>query len=211
MTVNFTSGASQYSNVGVYPIQVVFSGGNFCSYGFPAVTTPGGQAATVTENKAPLTITVPDYTTVYGAASFNFASQMKITGAVGNDLNKLSATFTNGPPPAPPAIPVAINSTVLDVGVYQVYPTVTGKPVGNYNITITTSTVTNKAGGSDTVTAAPAGITVTPAAAVCNSNFNTTATCELPVERAQRKLRAFGGHTGHRWERNTFGYGVSDG
>jgi len=176
VTISFTSGASQYSNVGVYPIQAVFTGGNFCSYGFPSVTTPSGGAATVTENKASLTVTVPDYKTVYGAASFNYASGMTITGAVGNDLNKLSATFTNGPPP--PTTP--LNSAVLNVGVYQVYPTVTGKPVGNYNITIATSAVTNKPGGSDTVTAAPAGIAVTAGASVCNSNFSSSATCELP-------------------------------
>jgi sugar lactone lactonase YvrE len=188
VTVSFTSGAGQYSNVGVYPVQVVFGGGSFCSYGFPAVTTTGGAAATVTENKASLTVTVPDYTTVYGAASFNYASQMKITGAVGNDLNKLSATFTKGPPPPT----TAMDSSVLDVGVYQVYPTVTGKPVGNYNITIAISPVTTKAGGSDTVTPAAAGITVTPlvvaggtnqtaAASVCNANFSATATCVTPA------------------------------
>ena len=92
-------------------VGVTFSGTNACSYGFPSVTTTGGAVATVTENKAPLTVTVPDYTTVYGAATFNYASQMKITGAVGNDLNKLSATFTNGPPPPT----TAMDSSVLNV------------------------------------------------------------------------------------------------
>ena len=184
VTYSFTSGASQFSNVGTYPIQVVFSGGSFCSYGFPAATTTGGGAATVTENKAPLTVAVPDYTTVYGAATFNYNSGLVITGAVGNDLKKLSATFTNGPPPAPPAIPVAMDSSVLNVGVFQVYPTVTGKPVGNYTITIATSPLAAKngfvGGGTDTVTSATAGIAVTAAAGVCNSNFSATATCELP-------------------------------
>jgi sugar lactone lactonase YvrE len=183
-------GASQFSPVGTYNVGVTFSGTNACSYGFPSVTTTGGAVATVTENKAPLTVTVPDYTTVYGAATFNYASQMKITGAVGNDLNKLSATFTNGPPPPT----TAMDSSVLPVGVYQVYPTVTGKPVGNYNITITISPVTTKPGGSDTVTPAAAGITVTPlvvggtssspttvAATVCNANFSATATCVIPA------------------------------
>ena len=196
-------GASQFSPVNIYDIGVTFSGTNACSYGSPAVTTSGGgpALATVTENQAPLTVTVPDYTTVYGAASFNYASQMTITGAVGNDLSKLSATFTNGPPTVPP---VAMDSSVLNVGVYQVYPTVSGKPKGNYNITIMPSTlncntystipaactgsVTHVPGGSDRVIPAPAGITVTPAAGVCNANFSTTvpslpptATCELPA------------------------------
>ncbi len=58
-----------------------------------AVTSSNGPA-TVTENPAALTVVVPAYTTVYGAASFNFASGIKITGAVGNDLAKFSATFT---------------------------------------------------------------------------------------------------------------------
>ncbi len=184
VTYSFTSGASQFSNVGVYPIQVVFSGGSFCSYGFPAATNTGG-AATVTENKAPLTVAVPDYTTVYGAATFNYNSGLVITGAVGNDLKKLSATFTNGVPPPPPAVLGAMDSSVLDVGVYQVYPTVTGKPVGNYNITIASSTLAKSkgytgGGGTDTVTFAPAAISVTAAAGICNANFNATATCELP-------------------------------
>jgi sugar lactone lactonase YvrE len=147
VTFSFTSGASQYSNVPTtpFPVQVVFKGGNFCSYGFPAAVTSGGAPATVTENKAPLTVTVPAYSTVYGAATFNYASQMVITGAVGNDLKKLSATFT-------PA-----DSSVLDVNIYPVVATLTGKPFGNYNVTY--------AGAStDTVTAAPSGITVSAAA-----------------------------------------------
>jgi sugar lactone lactonase YvrE len=183
-------GASQFSPVGSYNIGVTFSGTNACGYGLPSVTNTGlgGGIAQVTENQAALTVTVPDYTTVYGAASFNYASQMKITGAVGNDLSKLSATFTKGPPTVPP---VAMDSSVLNVGVYQVYPTVTGKPVANYKITIAPSPLKSWLGGSDTVTPAAAGIAVTPqvpggssttvAATVCNGNFNATATCVTPA------------------------------
>jgi sugar lactone lactonase YvrE len=148
--------ASQYSNVGTYPIEVVFSGTGAnaaiaCAYGQP----PTG--ATVTEKQAPLTVTIPAYTTVYGAATFNYATGMVITGAVRNsDLKALSATFS-------PA-----NSQILDVipgSPYTVTATMTGKPIGNYIIN------NNKLPtGTDTVTAAPAGIAVTAAStAVANT------------------------------------------
>jgi len=145
VTVTYTSGASQYSNIGTYPIQAVFAGTNFCSYGSPVAYSSGTTPAIVTETAAPLTVVVPKYTTVYGAASFNFASGMVITGAVGNDLAKLSATFT------PP------DSSVLNVNggtPYAVIATMTGKPIGNYKVTITN--------GTDTVTPAPTAVGVTP-------------------------------------------------
>jgi hypothetical protein len=146
VTVTYTSGASQYSNIGTYPIQAVFAGTGFCSYGSPVAYSSGTTPATVTETAAPLAVVVPAYTTVYGAASFNFASGMVITGAVGNDLAKLSATFT-------PA-----DSSVLNVNggtPYAVVATMTGKPIGNYKVTITN--------GTDTVTPAPAAAGITPA------------------------------------------------
>ena len=88
-----TSGAGQFTATGSYPIQVVFTGANACSYGFPTVTT--GQA-NVIENKAAMTVTIPAYTTVYGAATFNYASGMVITvpPALAADVKKLSATFS---------------------------------------------------------------------------------------------------------------------
>jgi hypothetical protein len=156
--------ASQYSNVpwlnGIvggtivpFPIQVVFSGTGAnaaiaCAYG----QQPTG--ATVTEKQAPLTVTIPAYTTVYGAATFNYASGMVITGTVRNsDFKALSATFS------------PVNSQILDVipgSPYTVTPTMIGKPIGNYKVTITN--------GSDTVTAAPAGIAITAAqTAVANT------------------------------------------
>jgi len=146
VTATFYSGASQYSNVGTYPIQVVFSGTNACSYGFPVAYSSGTTPATVTETKAPLSVLVPAYSTVYGAASFNYATGMVITGAVGTDLPKLSATFT-------PA-----DSSILNVNggtAYPVVATMTGKPIGNYTLTITN--------GTDTVTPAPTSVGITPA------------------------------------------------
>jgi hypothetical protein len=152
-----TSAASQYSSAAnsPYPIQVVFTGASACSYGFPAVST--GQA-NVIENQAPLTVSfvVPgaspanEYTTQYGAATYNYATDMVIAGAVGSDLKKLSATFT-------PA-----DSSVLDVipaspavNPFPVVPIMGGKPIGNYAVTVTN--------GLDLVTAAPAGVAVAPA------------------------------------------------
>jgi hypothetical protein len=135
LTAIFTSAASQYSNVGTYPITVVFSGGNFCGYGFPTVNLAAGSPATVTENPATLTVALPAFTVPYGTADINYAAQMVITGAVGGpsgDIKKLSATFT-------PA-----NSSILNASAtpYIVIPTMTGKPIGNYTVKITNGTLT---------------------------------------------------------------------
>ena len=140
-----TSGAGQYTATGSYIIQVNFTqSANGCSYGNPVVTT--GQA-NVIEKTAPLSVVIPAYSTVYGAASFNYASGMVITGAVGTDLKKLSATFT------------PVDSSVLDVnptsGVnpFTVTPTMNGKPINNYTVKITP--------GTDTITPAPSGMSIT--------------------------------------------------
>jgi sugar lactone lactonase YvrE len=155
-----TSGAGQYTATGSYIIQANFTqSANGCSYGNPGVTQ--GQA-NVTEKTASLSVFVPAYTTVYGAASLNYAAGqpapiggMVITGAVGTDLKKLSATFT------------PVDSSVLDVcpivapaitpdctkNPYKVTPTITGKPKNNYTIAYIT--------GTDTVTPAPSGMSIT--------------------------------------------------
>ncbi len=158
ISVKFVSGASQYSAVAnsPYPIQAVFSGTGFCSYGSPTayVTGTSGPTANVTETAAPLSVAfvVPgatpanQYTTIYGAAAFNFATDMVITGTVGNDLPKLSATFT------------PTDTSILNVNggtPYPVVATMTGKPIGNYKVTITN--------GTDVVIPAPVAVSVTPA------------------------------------------------
>jgi hypothetical protein len=149
-----TSGAGQYTATNNYPIQVNFTqSANGCSYGNPLVTQ--GQA-NVIEKTAPLSVVIPAYSTVYGAASFNYASGMVITGAVGNDLKKLSATFT------------PVDSSVLDVcpivapaitpdctkNPWTVTPTMNGKPINNYTVKITP--------GTDTITPAPSGMSIAP-------------------------------------------------
>jgi sugar lactone lactonase YvrE len=145
-----TSGAGTLTAAGSYPIEVLFTGASACSYGFPAVTT--GQA-NVIENKAAMTVTIPAYTTVYGAATLNYAAGqpapiggmvITVPPALTADIKKMSATFT------------PVDSSVLDVipgSPYTVTPVMTGKPIGNYTVTIHN--------GTDTITAAPAGITIT--------------------------------------------------
>ena len=46
VTVTFTSGASQYSNIGTYPIQAVFTGTNFCTFGSPTAYVSGTSGST---------------------------------------------------------------------------------------------------------------------------------------------------------------------
>ena len=114
----------------------------------------GDHTANVTETQSALTVVVPAYTTVYGAAAFNFASQIVITGAsvACNDLPKLSATFSSS---ATQSIPV--DSSVLNLGTYTLYASMTGKPIVNGDYTVT---ITN---GTDTVTPAPSGVGITAA------------------------------------------------
>ena len=140
VTYSFTSNATSSSPVGTYPIQVAFSGGNYCSYGFPAAFTSTGAPAVVTENPAPLTYTISPVTTLYGAPNVNYNASAVVTGAVNGDT--FSATYT-------PA-----NSSVLNVAgsPYVVTPTVTGADVGDYKVTAPTSTLT--------VTQAPSGVAV---------------------------------------------------
>ncbi len=168
VTTIFTSGASQFSAVGIYPIQIQFQGTNACAYGFPTVSNSGagGGPATVTENPAALNVVVPAYTTVYGAAPFNFASGLKITGAVGNDLAKFSETFT----PADSSV-LDVKPALPAVNPYPGVATLTGSVAGNYTIKYTN--------GTDTVTAAPSGVTVTASATSILTGTQNTVTYAL--------------------------------
>jgi sugar lactone lactonase YvrE len=149
ITVTFTSPATSTSPVGIYPIQAVFSGSatgvNFCQLAFPPAYSSGTTAATVTETKAPLAVTIPAYTTVYGAPTFNYASGMVVTGLVGTD--KVSATFT----------PANSSTLAVSATAYVVTATMTGKNIGNYSIT------PNPPTGTDLVTTAPSTMAITAA------------------------------------------------
>ncbi len=83
VTYKFVTAATSKTPIGVYPITVVFSGGNYLNYGFPTVLTPAGVPATATETPAPLTIKANDATTPYGAKNLSYTST--ITGAVNGD------------------------------------------------------------------------------------------------------------------------------
>jgi hypothetical protein len=139
VTYTFTTPAGPLTPVGIYPVQVSFAGTGACAYGFPST------GATVTETKSPLTVTIPAYTTVYGAATFDYSSQMTTVGLVGTD--QVSATFT----PADSSV-LAASATP-----YVVTATMTGKAIGNYTIT------PNPPTGSDLVVPAPSGMTISAA------------------------------------------------
>ncbi len=160
-TFTFTSAASVTTPIGTYPIQVLFSGGNYCAYGFPPAVTSTGAPAVVTENPAPLKYTTPNITSQYGALPVSYGANAVITGAVNGD--KFAATFT------PP------DSSVLNVGTYVLTPTVTGAQVGNYAVTAPPATLT--------ITSAPSGITIGAAqTAVLNTAAGVaTATYQIVV------------------------------
>jgi len=157
VTAQWISNASQYSAVAgsPYNIQVLFTGTGACSYGSPTVYLTGSTTtpAQVIEKPATLTVSIPAYTTVYGAPNFNFASGMTITGLVGTDQASATFSTTLGGP--------SVLSSTLAVGTYTLYATMTGKAIsaGDYIIT------PNPPTGSDVVTQAPSGMTITPAKA----------------------------------------------
>ena len=128
VTATFTTAATAKTPIGTYPIQVFFKGTNNCAYGFPTVLTSSGAPATATENPAPLSYKIPNFTTTYGAAPISYGAQAVITGLVNNDPRP-SATFV------PP------DSSILNVGTYTVTPTVTGATIGNYTVTAPPSTL----------------------------------------------------------------------
>jgi sugar lactone lactonase YvrE len=162
-----TSGVTAPTNplVPPYPINVQFTGGNFCNYGFPTVMTAasGGVQSTVTEGPIALNVGFSGtYSTLYGAPPLNFASLLTLklpSGAAppNNDAKKFLATFlaTNGPP----VTISSSNSSTLPVGTYTVTPTLTASNAAlvlNYIITTKPGTVT--------VSQAPSIIATTSAA-----------------------------------------------
>jgi len=149
VTYTFTSAASATTAIGTYPIIVVFSGGTYLNYGFPAAVTSTGGPAIVTETAAPLSYSIPNFTAAFGAPDLSYGALGVVTGALNGDT--FSATFTN------PA------SSVLNVGTYTIQPTVTGAHVGDYTVTAKSSTLT--------VTQAASNISV---AAAQTSVLNTT-------------------------------------
>jgi sugar lactone lactonase YvrE len=139
VTYSFSSLATAKTPIGSYAVNTNFSGVGACAYGFPAASFSTGGPALVTENPAPLSYTLPNFTSLYGAADISFGVGVNAVGAVNGD--SFSATFT------PPS------SSILDVGTYKVTPTLGGPDVGNYTITAPPSTLT--------ITPAPVSIGIT--------------------------------------------------
>jgi hypothetical protein len=123
---------------------VTFSGAGACAYGFPPALFSNSTPAVVTENAAPLTYSIPNFTTPYGAPDLTYGANATITGAVNGDtLSSFTVTF------APP------QSSVLAVGGYTVVPTLVGGDTGDYIITAKPATLT--------VTKAPVAVSISAA------------------------------------------------
>jgi len=159
-TYTFTSAATASTPIGTYPIQVQFSGGNYCAYGFPPAVTSTGAPAVVTENPAALKYTIPNLTTQYGALDLSYGANAVVTGAVNGDT--FSATFT-------PA-----SSSILNVGTYSVVPTVTGADIGDYTVTSPSATLTVTPAPSTVIVAAPQTAVLNTAAGVSSAAMSVT-------------------------------------
>ena len=159
-TFTFTSAATASTPIGTYPIQVLFSGGNYCAYGFPPAVTSTGAPAVVTENPASLKYVIPNLTAQYGALDLSYGANAVITGAVNGDT--FSATFT-------PA-----SSSVLNVGTYSVVPTVTGADIGDYTVTSPAATLVITQAPSGIIVAAPQTAVLNTAASVASAAIGVT-------------------------------------
>lgn len=133
-TVKYTlsSAATPSSPVGVYPITVIFTGGNYQDYGSPSVVNADLKTpATITETKAPLTVTIANATSTYGRLTPNFTHTD--VGLVNGDKTSLKY--------------VPVDSQKFDPGTYTIVPTVS-IPSGtaydniqNYNLTVVNGTL----------------------------------------------------------------------
>jgi sugar lactone lactonase YvrE len=157
ITSTFGSAATPSTPTGTYPVIVSFGGTGACAYGNPAVVYSTGGSAIVTENPAPLTYTLPNFTALYGAPNISYGVNAVTVGAVNGD--GFGKTFT------PP------QSSILNVGTYQVKPTLTGADVGDYIVTAPSSTLT--------ITQAPTAISVSSSISTiiaAAANFTGTTT-----------------------------------
>jgi sugar lactone lactonase YvrE len=150
ITASFGSAATATTPTGSYPVIVSFSGAGSCAYGFPPSVYSTGGSAFVTETPAPLTYTIPNFTSQYGAANISYGANAVIVGAVNGD--GFGATFI------PP------QSSILNVGTYSVTPTVVGADVSDYTVTAHPSAlIITQAPTAVSVTAAKTAVLNTPA------------------------------------------------
>ena len=129
ITFKFGSAASATTPIGSYPVILSFSGAGSCSYGFPPSLYANGSPATVTENPSPLTYTIPNFTSQYGAANLSYGANAVVAGAVNGDT--FSATFT-------PA-----QSSILNVSA----PVFTGNTTSGNNVVASVSSTTGLTAG----------------------------------------------------------------
>jgi sugar lactone lactonase YvrE len=166
VTFSFGSAAKATTPIGSYPVVVSFSGTGSCAYGFPPSVFSTGGPALVTENPAPLSYKLPNFTSLYGAQPLTYGAGVNAVGGVNGD--SFSATFV------PP------DSSILNVGTYSVVPTVTGPQAGNYTVTAPPSTLT--------ITPAPVAISVSAAktqvlntaAGVASATFGLSVSSTVP-------------------------------
>jgi sugar lactone lactonase YvrE len=134
ITYSFGSAATSCSTIGTYPVVVSFSGAGACAYGFPPSVFSGGGAAVVQENPAPLTYTIPNFTSFFGAQNITFSAPP--AGATGGQCGDgFGATFVINPGGG-------TQSSLEQVGTYTVVPTVIGADAGDYTVTAKSSTLT---------------------------------------------------------------------
>ena len=114
----------------------------------------------MTENPAPLTYTIPNFSALYGAPNISYGANATVTGAVNGDT---VSSFTVGF--APP------QSSILAVGTYSVKPTLSGGDTGDYTITAAPATlVISKAPVSVSISAAKTQVANT-AAGVASATY----------------------------------------
>lgn len=169
VTVTFGSNAKPTTPISnpplvTYPVIASFSGTGACAYGNPIANYASGAQAFVTENPAPLSYVLPNFSALYGAPDISYGANAVITGLVNGDLpTAVTATFT-------PA-----HSSILNVGTYTVTPTLTTFDVADYAVTAPPSTLTiTKAPVSLSVTAAKTAVANT-AAGVATATYTLNA------------------------------------
>jgi sugar lactone lactonase YvrE len=147
VTYKFVTAATPSTPVGVYPIKVVFAGGNYQDYGYPPALTTSGAPAVVTETPAPLKATVANSTSPYGGVNVSFSTTL--VGLANGDL--FSEAYTPGV------------SSILPVGTYQVSAALSGVTktslLTNYTLTVVPGTLTITKGTTTVVPSTTATVT----------------------------------------------------
>ena len=141
-----------------------------------------------------MTVTIPAYTTVYGAATLQLRLGDGDHRAPGLGRRRQEVerdVLGRGRRQCNYTCRFIRSGCGLQGSPYTVTPIMSGKPIGNYTVTINT--------GTDTITPAPAGIAITAAKTSVANTTAGLAVCHLH-DRAQLP--------GHGGQGNTYGYGL---